>query len=32
MKNYVKEIETALEGYIPQGEYNEQQLIDAVRY
>lgn len=30
--DYIKEIETALEGYLPQGEYEEQRLIDAVRY
>lgn len=32
MKHYIKEIEAALERYLPQGAYEEQQLIDAVRY
>lgn len=32
MMDYVKEIEAALERYLPQGEYEEQRLIDAVRY
>lgn len=32
MKNYIKEIEAALENYIPKGDYHEQRLIDAVRY
>ena len=32
MMNFVKEIEAALEGYIPKGRFEEQQLIDAVRY
>ena len=32
MKDYIKEIEEALERYLPQGEFAEQQLIDAVRY
>ena len=32
MKDYIREIETALERYLPEGEYEEQKLIDAVRY
>ena len=32
MKDYIKEIEAALEGYLPKGDFAEQQLIDAVRY
>jgi geranylgeranyl diphosphate synthase type II len=32
MKDYVKEIEAAIERYIPQEKVAEQQLIDAVRY
>ena len=32
MKDYVKEIEAAIERYIPQEKAAEQQLIDAVRY
>ena len=32
MKDYIKEIEAALERYLPQGDYAEQRLIDAVRY
>ena len=32
MKNYIPVIETALGRYLPAGEYEEQQLIDAVRY
>lgn len=32
MKDYVKEIEVAIERYIPQEKAAEQQLIDAVRY
>ena len=32
MKDYIAAIEAALEGYIPKGEYKEQELIDSVRY
>ena len=32
MKDYIREIETALEGYLPEGKFEEQKLIDAVRY
>lgn len=32
MKNYINEIEAALQRYLPKGEYAEQNLIDAVRY
>lgn len=32
MKNYIKEIEAAIERYIPKEKAAEQQLIDAVRY
>ena len=32
MMDYVKEIEAALERYLPQGEFAEQKMIDAVRY
>ena len=32
MKNYINEIEAALQRYLPEGEYAEQNLIDAVRY
>ncbi|MBQ9679055.1 MAG: polyprenyl synthetase family protein [Ruminococcus sp.] len=32
MKDYIREIETALEGYLPEGKLEEQKLIDAVRY
>ena len=32
MKDYIKEIEAALQRYLPQGDFAEQQLIDAVRY
>lgn len=32
MRDYIKEIEAALERYIPQEKAAEQQLIDAVRY
>ena len=32
MKNYVKEIEAAIERFLPQEKVEEQQLIDAVRY
>ena len=32
MKDYIREIETALGRYLPEGEYEEQKLIDAVRY
>lgn len=32
MKNYIPEIEAAIGRYLPQGEYPEQRMIDAVRY
>ncbi len=32
MKDYIKEIEAAIDGFIPAGNYQEQKLIDAVRY
>ena len=32
MRDYIKEIEAAIERYLPQGTFEEQQLIDAVRY
>lgn len=32
MKNYVKEIEAAIERFLPQEKVEEQQLVDAVRY
>ena len=32
MRDYIKEIEAAIERYIPQEKAAEQQLIDAVRY
>ena len=32
MKNYINEIEAALQRYLPKGEFAEQNLIDAVRY
>lgn len=32
MMDHIKEIEAAIGRYIPQGEYQEQELIDAVRY
>lgn len=32
MKNYVDKIEAAIERYLPDGDYEEQRLIDAVRY
>ena len=32
MKDHIKLIEEAIESYIPVGNYNEQKLIDAVRY
>lgn len=32
MKDHIREIETALEGYLPEGKFEEQKLIDAVRY
>lgn len=32
MMDYIKEIEATLESYLPQGVYEEQKLIDAVRY
>ena len=32
MKDYIKEIEAAIERYIPQEKVAEQQLVDAVRY
>lgn len=32
MKNYVDAIEEAIERYLPDGDYEEQRLIDAVRY
>ena len=32
MKEYIKEIEAAIERYIPQEKVAEQQLVDAVRY
>lgn len=32
MKDYIKAIETAIETYLPKGDYPEQKLIDAVRY
>ena len=32
MKDFIQAIEAALEGYLPQGAYREQRLIDAVRY
>lgn len=32
MKDYIKEIEAALQRYLPQGDFAEQRLIDAARY
>lgn len=32
MRDYIKEIEAAIERYLPRGTFEEQQLIDAVRY
>lgn len=32
MNDYIKEIEAALARYLPQGDFAEQKLIDAVRY
>ena len=32
MKDHIREIEAAIERYIPQEKVAEQQLVDAVRY